>query len=83
MRIWDAGTYELEKWRDGKEVIATLHGRADGGLGGAPAKFALIHTGKDWLIHRMVIEDAERPTSPNTVPEERSGAERPTPPNGP
>ena len=61
VRIWDAGTYELEKWRDGKEVIATLHGRPDGGLGGVPAKFALIHTGKDWLIHRMVIEADEPP----------------------
>jgi len=71
VRIWDAGTYELEKWRDGKEVIATLQGRPDGGLGGAPSKFALIHTGKDWLIHRMVIDD------PETVPEERSGAEQP------
>jgi bifunctional non-homologous end joining protein LigD len=88
VRIWDAGTYELEKWRDGKEVIATLQGRPDGGLGGAPAKFALIHTGKDWLIHRMVIEDAhtvgEEPSgagpaksSPRTIAEERPGAERP------
>ncbi|MGA8988615.1 ATP-dependent DNA ligase [Aeromicrobium sp.] len=50
--IWDAGTYELEKWRDGKEVIATLTGRADGGLGG-PRRFALIKTGKNWLIHLM------------------------------
>ncbi|CAN5342682.1 ATP-dependent DNA ligase [soil metagenome] len=56
--IWDSGTYDLEKWRDGKEVIATLHGRKGGGLGG-PRKFALIHTGhgekdsKNWLIHRM------------------------------
>ena len=59
--IWDAGTYQLEKWRDGKEVIATLQGRPDGGLGGGPAKFALIHTGgrggdaKNWLIHRMAL----------------------------
>ncbi len=56
--IWDAGTFELEKWRDGKEVIATLTGRPDGGLGGEPRKFALIHTGmggepKNWLIHLM------------------------------
>ncbi|WP_349897922.1 ATP-dependent DNA ligase [Parafrigoribacterium soli] len=56
--IWDAGEYELEKWRDGKEVIATLHGRPGGGLGG-PRKYALIHTGDDgraentWLIHLM------------------------------
>ncbi len=76
VRIWDAGSYELEKWRDGKEVIATLHGRPDGGLGGAPAKFALIHTGKDWLIHRMALEPAKPAAQPaetteadGTVPE--------------
>jgi bifunctional non-homologous end joining protein LigD len=57
--IWDAGTYELHKWRDGKEVIVTLHGRVDGGLGG-PRTFALIHTGgsagqpdRSWLMHLM------------------------------
>ena len=56
--IWDSGTYELEKWRDGEEVIATLHGRKDGGLDG-PRKYALIHTGGEgkenahWLIHLM------------------------------
>ncbi|HXH32929.1 MAG TPA: ATP-dependent DNA ligase [Plantibacter sp.] len=56
--IWDAGTYELEKWRD-DEVIATLHGEVGGRLGG-PVRFALIRTsggderGKpSWLIHRM------------------------------
>ncbi|RBP66186.1 ATP-dependent DNA ligase LigD ligase module /ATP-dependent DNA ligase LigD phosphoesterase module /ATP-dependent DNA ligase LigD polymerase module [Brevibacterium sanguinis] len=57
--IWDSGTYELEKWREGREVIATLHGREDGGLGGV-RKFALFNTGehgpnsepeKNWLIH--------------------------------
>src|SRR5690606_27636032 len=41
--IWDSGTIELEKWREGKEVIAVLHGRPDGGLGGVPRRFALIH----------------------------------------
>jgi bifunctional non-homologous end joining protein LigD len=56
--IWDSGEYETEKWRDGKEVIATLTGRPDGGLGGVPRKYALIHTGRDgaennWLIHLM------------------------------
>ena len=44
MTIWDAGTYKLHKWREGKEVIVTLFGRPDGGLGGV-RKFALIHTG--------------------------------------
>jgi bifunctional non-homologous end joining protein LigD len=56
--IWDSGTYELEKWREGKEVIATLTGTKPGGLG-EPRRFALIHTGgagradNNWLIHLM------------------------------
>ncbi|THG32355.1 ATP-dependent DNA ligase [Naasia lichenicola] len=59
--IWDAGTYELEKWRD-DEVIAVLHGRPDGPLGG-PVKVALIRTArggdeKNWLIHRMALDAA-------------------------
>ncbi|MCU1477231.1 MAG: ATP-dependent ligase [Subtercola sp.] len=60
VEIWDEGTYDLEKWRDGKEIIATLHGTKKGGLGG-DRKFALIHTGsgggskaeQNWLIHLM------------------------------
>ncbi|OMH34140.1 ATP-dependent DNA ligase [Tersicoccus sp. Bi-70] len=57
--IWDHGTYELQKWRDGKEVIAVVHGQPDGGLGGVPRRFAFIHaTGmggdaKNWLLHLM------------------------------
>ena len=52
--IWDRGTYELEKWRDGKEVIATLHGEKQGGH-----RYALIHTHDDnWLIHLMKDEPA-------------------------
>jgi bifunctional non-homologous end joining protein LigD len=53
--IWDAGSYELEKWRDGEEVIATLHGEKHG-----THRYALIHTGgegraeNNWLIHLMV-----------------------------
>jgi bifunctional non-homologous end joining protein LigD len=52
--IWDAGSYELEKWRDGKEIIATLHGEKHG-----THRYALIHTGgegkaeNNWLIHLM------------------------------
>ncbi|GHD39490.1 ATP-dependent DNA ligase [Mycetocola manganoxydans] len=58
VKIWDAGTFELEKWREGKEVIATLTGQPDGGLGGKPRKYALIHTSRpgaenNWLIHLM------------------------------
>lgn len=74
--LWDAGTYELHKWREGHEVIVTLSGRPDGGLGGAPATFALIHTGrgedaKNWLIHRMENPPASAaepsPAEPSTV----------------
>ncbi len=59
--IWDHGEYELEKWRD-DEVIVTLHGQEDGGLGGVPRKFALIATAqggdeKNWLIHLMKEAD--------------------------
>jgi bifunctional non-homologous end joining protein LigD len=58
--IWDHGTYELHKWINGREVIATLTGSEEGGLGGT-RKFALIHTGRgqgketegQWLIHLM------------------------------
>lgn len=58
VRIWDAGTYRLHKWREGREVIVTCSGRPDGGLGGV-RKFALIHTGgagraeRNWLMHLM------------------------------
>ncbi|MGI5950356.1 MAG: ATP-dependent DNA ligase [Brooklawnia sp.] len=56
--IWDAGSYELHKWVPGREVIVTLTGGPDGGLGGQPRTYALIYTGRDqdeknWLIHLM------------------------------
>lgn len=61
VRIWDEGTYALEKWREGEEVIAVLTGRPDGGLQGEPRRYALLHTGakggtgdeKNWLLHLM------------------------------
>ena len=62
VEIWDAGEYELEKWRD-DEVIGTLHGSPDGALGGEPYRFALIRTDaekRQWLVHRMKEQDAER-----------------------
>jgi len=71
--IWDAGTYELEKWRD-DEVIATLHGEPGGQLGG-PVRFALIRTsgGGDrdvpsWLIHRMRAPGDPAPPTPKRTP---------------
>ena len=64
--IWDSGTYETEKWRD-DEVIVTLTGQDDGGLrrgGGGRAKFALIRTGRNWLIHRMELPGEPLPSEP-------------------
>lgn len=49
--IWDRGHYDLEKWND-HEVIATLHGSENGGLGGS-RRIALIKTDQNWLIHVM------------------------------
>lgn len=53
--IWDAGTCTIEKWREGKEVIAVLSGKPDGGLGGEPRRFVLFQAkGMDeknnWLL---------------------------------
>ncbi len=64
MIVWDAGTYETEKFKDippdgpadGGEVIVTLHGKKIDG------RYALIQTdGKNWLAHRM--KDQQRPRS--------------------
>jgi bifunctional non-homologous end joining protein LigD len=47
MEIWDSGTYEEEKFRDG-EVIVRLHGERVQG------RYVLFRTdGKNWMIHRM------------------------------
>ncbi|PPF47299.1 ATP-dependent DNA ligase [Pseudoclavibacter sp. AY1F1] len=58
--IWDFGSYELEKWREGEEVIVTLHGQPAGGLG-RTTRVALIRTRgsgdtkSNWLLHRMEL----------------------------
>jgi bifunctional non-homologous end joining protein LigD len=78
--IWDSGTYKLHKWREGKEVIVTLFGQSDGGLGGV-RKFALIHTGagdgqpeKNWLMHLMKT-DPEELAGPSPTPNRPPAAE--------
>lgn len=49
--VWDAGTYDTEKFRDSAEkgeIIVTLHGSRISG------RYALIRTdGDQWLAHRM------------------------------
>jgi bifunctional non-homologous end joining protein LigD len=83
--IWDTGTYRLHKWVEGKEVIVTLFGQPDGGLGGV-RKFALIHTGsgsdqseKNWLIHLMKT-DPEDLAPPEPVDQSRPEPESETRP---
>ncbi|MGR0160622.1 ATP-dependent DNA ligase [Paenarthrobacter nitroguajacolicus] len=75
MTIWDRGEYTCEKWRDGKEVIATLTGEPGGGLGGTK-RFALINTGQNWLIHLMKEQPgarrAAKAVSAKPAPQEHS-----------
>lgn len=89
--IWDAGSYRLHKWREGKEVIVTLFGRPGGGLGGV-RKFALIHTGsrdqseRNWLMHLMDTDAAllEGGTTPPDPPDQKlweGGTTHPDPPD--
>lgn len=63
--IWDAGTYELEKWRDGEEVIVVLHG------GRGVRRYALIRTGENWIIHLM--DEGAATAQPSGLPPRRSG----------
>ncbi|MEO5832103.1 MAG: ATP-dependent DNA ligase, partial [Nakamurella sp.] len=57
MTIWDAGTYETEKWRH-DEIIMTLRGER------ASGRFALIRThGKNWLLHRTRDQPGEKPVT--------------------
>jgi bifunctional non-homologous end joining protein LigD len=61
MRIWDHGTYEPEKFRDG-EVIATFHGERMSG------RYALFRTrGENWMLHRM---DPPADPSAQAMPEQ-------------
>jgi bifunctional non-homologous end joining protein LigD len=63
MRIWDHGTFEVEKWRDDEIIFAfdgeRLHGR-----------YALFRAGgpKDWMIHRIDPPEGDRDPFPEPVP---------------
>ncbi|MFD6175775.1 MULTISPECIES: ATP-dependent DNA ligase [unclassified Isoptericola] len=75
--IWDAGTYDLEKWREG-EVIATLHSDRRGSR-----RLALIRTGgrggddqNSWLIHRTKAQPGDEEggeDNEETAPAPRAG----------
>jgi bifunctional non-homologous end joining protein LigD len=69
VEIWDSGDYELEKWRDGEEVIAVLHGAQHG-----THRYALIHTHDDqWLIH-LTKEQPSPSESSAAQPRRRTGS---------
>jgi bifunctional non-homologous end joining protein LigD len=62
MRIWDRGTYECEKWQEGKVIVRFAGERLNG-------RYALFRTGsgKDWMIHRMDPPAEARDPFPESV----------------
>jgi bifunctional non-homologous end joining protein LigD len=61
MRVWDAGTYEAEKFEP-KKVEVTLHGERVRG------RYALFHTrDDDWMIHRMDPPEPGREPMPEGI----------------
>src|SRR3954470_2685080 len=75
MRIYDRGTFEVEKWRDA-EVMVVFHGERVRG------KYVLFRTGgKNWMIHRMdPPEDPDREPMPEKVPPTLRRTSRDLPP---
>jgi bifunctional non-homologous end joining protein LigD len=63
MKIWDSGTYELEKWEPGK-VMVEFHGER---LQGRYALFRAGKDEKDWMIHRIDPPARERDPFPENV----------------
>ena len=65
VKLWDQGTYEVEKWKP-KEVIVTFRGKRLNG------KYVLFETRgpKDWMIHRMdpPVDRAREPMPAHLVP---------------
>ena len=59
MKVWDSGTYEPEKWRDG-EIIFRFEGKRLHG------RYVLFRAGgpKDWMIHRMDPAEGDRDPFP-------------------
>ncbi|HEX3239686.1 MAG TPA: non-homologous end-joining DNA ligase [Solirubrobacterales bacterium] len=63
MRIWDRGTYELEKWEAGKVMVRFEGERVKG-------RYALFRAGKeekDWMIHRIDPPLEQRDPLPESV----------------
>jgi bifunctional non-homologous end joining protein LigD len=63
MKIWDTGTYELEKWEPAKVMVEFAGERLQG-------RYALFRAGKDekdWMIHRIDPPARERDPFPENV----------------
>ena len=63
MRIWDRGTYELEKWEAGKVMVRFEGERVRG-------RYALFRAGKEekaWMIHRIDPPAEKRDPFPESV----------------
>jgi bifunctional non-homologous end joining protein LigD len=62
MRIWDSGTYELEKWTDSKVMLTFAGERVRG-------RYAIFRTRgeKDWMIHRMDPPEEEGDPFPERI----------------
>jgi bifunctional non-homologous end joining protein LigD len=63
MKVWDRGTYELEKWEPGKVMVRFEGERVKG-------RYALFHAGKDekdWMIHRIDPPLEEQDPFPDSV----------------
>jgi len=61
MQIWDHGTYECEKWVEGKVIVRFAGERLSG-------RYVLFQTGgKDWMIHRMDPPAQARDPFPEAV----------------
>ena len=63
MKVWDHGTYEVEKWTAGKIVVRFAGERVRG-------RYALFRAGKaekDWMIHRIDPPEREADPFPEAV----------------
>jgi bifunctional non-homologous end joining protein LigD len=63
MRVWDRGTYAVEKWEEGKVVVDFAGERVSG-------RYALFRAGKaekDWMVHRIDPPSEERDPFPESV----------------
>jgi bifunctional non-homologous end joining protein LigD len=63
VRIWDRGTYECEKWEEGKVMVRFAGERLSG-------RYALFRTGaseRDWMIHRIDPPAEARDPFPESV----------------